>query len=113
MLELDLECNFESDAVTCEAKWNGSILTYKEGKSDYTRTDETFYEYKPVKRGGCDSWGESWGWEDFISWDELTNPSNGYVKSNSFTGVATVTVKPPKQVKPDNRDNRDNRDNKM
>ena len=86
-LGLYMEC--ETPTWTCEARFEGSLLTYKEGRHHYTQTPKSttwhWFSHKAA----------TWGWRNFIAWNKLTDPAHGYVKDNSFTVVATVTVKPP------------------
>ena len=79
----------ESPTYTCKASFEASLLTYKDGRHHCTAISN-WQEFSHLH--------SMWGWPAFISWNDLTDPANGYVKDNSFTVVATVTVKPPHKV---------------
>ena len=89
---LYLTCEIDSPTCTCEAMYNGSLLAYRAGNGQCN------YKCKAVEWEEFSQKALTWGWPNFISWDNLTDPAHGYVKDNSFTVVVTVTAKPPKGV---------------
>ena len=78
-----LKCSSES--TSCEANAEFTLFMHQAGNHHFIR--ETI------------SWEFSiqcpmWGYHRFISWKNLFDPANCYVKDNSISIVAMVTAKP-------------------
>ena len=69
-------------AVNCEAK----LMNHHVGKAALVKwaSQRMFTSQQPT-----------WGWSEFIAWDKLIDPAEGYVKDNSVTVEMTFTPDPP------------------
>ncbi|XP_063362143.1 ubiquitin carboxyl-terminal hydrolase 7-like isoform X2 [Cydia amplana] len=90
-----LQCNGESDAPgwSCYGLGELKLLTHKPDKEHLCRKLHHMYHCKE----------DDWGFGHFISWKDLLNPDNGFVKDDSITIEAHVIAEAPHGVSWDSK----------
>ncbi|XP_047995526.1 ubiquitin carboxyl-terminal hydrolase 7-like isoform X2 [Leguminivora glycinivorella] len=90
-----LQCNGESDSPgwSCYGLGELKLLTYKPDKEHLCRKLHHMYHCKE----------DDWGFGHFVSWKELMNPDNGFVKDDSITIEAHVIAEAPHGVSWDSK----------
>ncbi|XP_063534017.1 ubiquitin carboxyl-terminal hydrolase 7-like isoform X2 [Cydia strobilella] len=90
-----LQCNGESDSPgwSCYGLGELKLLTYNPDKEHLCRKLHHMYHCKE----------DDWGFGHFISWKELMNPDNGFVKDDSITIEAHVIAEAPHGVSWDSK----------
>ncbi|XP_061713285.1 ubiquitin carboxyl-terminal hydrolase 7-like isoform X3 [Cydia pomonella] len=90
-----LQCNGESDSPgwSCYGLGELKLLTYKPDKEHLCRKLHHMYHCKE----------DDWGFGHFISWKELMNPDNGFVKDDAVTIEAHVIAEAPHGVSWDSK----------
>ncbi|XP_063618835.1 ubiquitin carboxyl-terminal hydrolase 7-like isoform X3 [Cydia splendana] len=90
-----LQCNGESDSPgwSCYGLGELKLLTYKPDKEHLCRKLHHMYHCKE----------DDWGFGHFISWKELIDPDNGFVKDDSITMEAHVIAEAPHGVSWDSK----------
>ena len=75
-----------SSTHRCIAGFNGSIQSHKDVQHNFEITDD---------RTNCYSSKQDYfGWKKFITWEELTQSTNGYIKDKNLTVIAKVNIQP-------------------
>ncbi|XP_063380791.1 ubiquitin carboxyl-terminal hydrolase 7-like isoform X2 [Cydia fagiglandana] len=90
-----LQCNGESDSPgwSCYGLGELKLLTYKPDKEHLCRKLHHMYHCKE----------DDWGFGHFISWKDLIDPDNGFVKDDSITIEAHVIAEAPHGVSWDSK----------
>ncbi|VDD86440.1 unnamed protein product [Enterobius vermicularis] len=71
-----------SNLWSCKAMIEFRLMSQKEGVPNYTKTSVHKFTQKE----------DNWGYLKFIGWDEIINPSRGYIRDNEVVVEAKITV---------------------
>ncbi|ELU07571.1 hypothetical protein CAPTEDRAFT_219914 [Capitella teleta] len=91
-LAVFVKCKSDSSSTwSCKVSYELRLLKQKADGPSYTKMSTRIFE--PNK--------SSWGYDPFISWDQLMDPENGYVKDDSIViEVKLIEVAPNPDVVP-------------
>ncbi|KAL4709979.1 hypothetical protein ACJJTC_003942 [Scirpophaga incertulas] len=94
-LGIFLQCNGDCDTPgwSCYGLGELKLMSYKPDGTHLCRKLHHMYHCKE----------DDWGFAHFISWDDLTDPSNGFVKDDSITIEAHVVAEAPHGISWDSK----------
>ncbi|KAL8175014.1 UNVERIFIED_CONTAM: Ubiquitin carboxyl-terminal hydrolase 7 [Gekko kuhli] len=85
-----LQCNAESDSTSwsCHAQAVLKIINYKDDEKSFSRRISHLFFHKE----------NDWGFSNFMSWSEVTDPDKGYVEDDKVTFEVYVQADAPHGV---------------
>ncbi|KAL7979055.1 hypothetical protein Chor_015079 [Crotalus horridus] len=87
-----LQCNAESDSTSwsCHAQAVLKIINYKDDEKSFSRRISHLFFHKE----------NDWGFSNFMSWSEVTDPDKGYIEDDKVTFEVYVQADAPHGVAP-------------